>query len=381
MTPSSGKQILMTTDAVGGVWTYASTLAEGLAERGWRVRLVTIGPAPSERQLAPLLRHPSITTEITDLALEWQDPEGADHRRALRRLEALERDFRPDIVHLNGFREALADWRAPVLVAAHSCVLSWWQACKAGEPCDGKWLHYGAQVKASLNAADRWVAPTSAFREQINVLYSPATPGEVIHNGMRQAAEQSTVKEPLILAAGRLWDEAKNIGILSRIAASVRWPISIAGSLHERGGAPTSARLGDHIEWLGELPHQDLLQIMGRAEIFVAPALYEPFGLGVLEAAMNGCALVVSDIPTFRELWDGATLFVDPRDPDQLQHALNRLIADPDLRRSLRSAARLRAQHLTIDIQASAYDRLYKQMIASFAERRRTRQPSLRAVA
>jgi glycosyltransferase involved in cell wall biosynthesis len=370
----------MTTDAVGGVWTYASTLAEALAKRGWRVRLVTMGPAPSERQLAPLLRHPSITTEITDLALEWQDPGGADHRRALGHLAALERDLRPDIVHLNGFRDALADWRAPVLVAAHSCVLSWWQACKAGEPCDGKWLHYRAQVKAGLSAADRWVAPTSAFRQQINVLYSPATPGEVIHNGIRQAVAQAA-KEPFVLAAGRLWDEAKNIGILSRIAASVRWPISVAGSLHEHGTEPATAHLSDAIEWLGELPHQDLLQIMGRAEIFVAPALYEPFGLGVLEAAMSGCALVLSDIPTFRELWDGAALFVDPRDSDQLQRALERLIADADLRRSLRSAARRRARHLTIDIQESAYDQLYGQMIASFAERRRTRRPSLRAVA
>jgi glycosyltransferase involved in cell wall biosynthesis len=379
MTPPSGKQLLMTTDAVGGVWTYASTLAEALAERGWRVCLVTMGPAPSESQLAPLLRNFSITTEITDLALEWQDPEGADHRRALQHLAALEQDLRPDIVHLNGYREALADWRAPVLVAAHSCVLSWWQTCKAGEPCDGKWLHYGAQVKAGLNAADRWVAPTSVFRRRINVLYSPSTPGEVIHNGIRHAAEAE--KEPFILAAGRLWDEAKNIGILSQVAASGRWPISVAGSLHEHGAEPTTAHLSDDIEWLGELPHRDLLRIMGRAEIFVAPALYEPFGLGVLEAAMNGCALVVSDIPTFRELWDGAALFVDARDADQLQYALNRLIADPDLRRSLRSAARRRARHLTIDTQASAYDRLYRQMIGSHSDRRRTKRPSLRAVA
>ena len=39
---------------------------------------------------------------------------------------------------------------------------------------------------------------------------------------------------------------------------------------------------------------------------------YEPFGLAVLEAAQAGCALVLSDIPTFRELWDGAAMFVPP---------------------------------------------------------------------
>ena len=52
--------------------------------------------------------------------------------------------------------------------------------------------------------------------------------------------------------------------------------------------------------------------MMARTAVFVSPALYEPFGLAVLEAAQAGCALVLSDIPTFRELWDGVALFVAP---------------------------------------------------------------------
>ena len=54
-------------------------------------------------------------------------------------------------------------------------------------------------------------------------------------------------------------------------------------------------------------------------------ARYEPFGLAVLEAAQAGMRLVLSDIPSFRELWDGAATFVASRRADllpALRHAL-----------------------------------------------------------
>ena len=67
-----------------------------------------------------------------------------------------------------------------------------------------------------------------------------------------------------------------------------------------------------------------------RCPIFVSAARYEPFGLAVLEAAQAGCALVLSDIPTFRELWDGAALFVPRRRrPRPSRSASRRSSRDP----------------------------------------------------
>src|SRR3546814_4918927 len=71
---------------------------------------------------------------------------------------------------------------------------------------------------------------------------------------------------------------------------------------------------------------------LGRATFFALPARYEPFGLAVLEAALSGCALVLGDIPTLRELWDGVAAFVPPGDIEALEDVLTQLIADPDLR-------------------------------------------------
>jgi glycosyltransferase involved in cell wall biosynthesis len=106
---------------------------------------------------------------------------------------------------------------------------------------------------------------------------------------------------------------------------------------------------------------------MRSAGIFVSPSLYEPFGLAVAEAARLGLPLVLSDIPTFRELWDDAALFVPPRDPKALARAFNGLAADPALRRSFGEAARLRSRRYTPEVQATAMLSLYDTLAGASA--------------
>jgi glycosyltransferase involved in cell wall biosynthesis len=312
----------------------------------------------------PLLSYPQIELEITDLELEWQDPEGDDRERVLEFLGSMEERVRPDLVHLNGYREACAAWRAPVLVTAHSCVGSWWRACRGCAPSEAGWQSYLDDVAVGLASADRWVAPTAAFRSMIEQLYAPPRKGEVIWNGLASLETEMVVaadKEPFILAAGRLWDEAKNVAVLSRIADGLDWPVRIAGARRQEGSA---AGMDGRVEWLGKLPNPDLLAMMRRAGIFVSPAVYEPFGLTVLEAAASGCALVLADIPVFRELWDEAALFVDPRDGEQVAAALNSVSRDPSLRTKLQSAALERASRYTLAAKADGYEQLYRDMLA-----------------
>src|SRR3954463_9898219 len=129
MTSANGPHILMTTDAVGGVWWFASELAPALCDMGHEVTLVVMGPAPNSEQLCALRRPAGFNLEITDLALEWMDPDGRDMARARHVLHDTAHRVRPDLVHLNSYREACFDWSTPVLVTGHSCVMSWWQAC------------------------------------------------------------------------------------------------------------------------------------------------------------------------------------------------------------------------------------------------------------
>jgi glycosyltransferase involved in cell wall biosynthesis len=372
MSPPS-LRILMTADVVGGVGRHATTLALALARRGCRVHLVLMGPQNGPEPIRTLAGVEAIEIESTDLALEWMDPEGKHLSRAVDRLAAIERRIRPDIVHLNSYREACGAWTVPVLVAAHSCVRSWWLGCRGSEPSEPRWEAYMRWVGAGLSAATLWIAPTAAFRDVIQSLYAPARRGRVIWNGIEPIGSGAS-KQPIILAAGRLWDEAKNVHALARVARRLDWPVKIAGSLSlDHSG--NRGELADRLEMLGELTHAELVAWMRAAAVFAAPALYEPFGLAILEAATAGCALVLADIPTLRELWDGAAAFANPRDDDAIAGALERLCGDNGLRARLARAAVRRARRYSVSQMGERYRAAYDRLLAEIEPGRRFASP------
>lgn len=355
MSHAARLRIMMTTDAVGGVWSYATTLSAALAERGADVTLVAMGPAPRPDQRGMV--HAAVDLVETDLALEWQDPEADDIGQARRTLRDLEARLRPDIVHLNSYREATFGWIAPVLVTAHSCVNSWTRACDDGDWLSApQWQRYGDFVTAGLQAAAAWVAPTAAHRDRVQDIYHPSRCGRVIWNGTA-AALQPVPKHDVILAAGRMWDKAKGLAALGVVAADVGWPVLVAG---ETGSTDSGA-----VRALGNLPQADLHQLMRRSAIFASPARYEPFGLAVLEAASAGCALVLSDIPSFRELWADAALFVPPGETGLLRTALRSLIDNEPRRAALQQAALARSQTYPLSRTAAAYLQLYAELTAA----------------
>jgi glycogen(starch) synthase len=171
----------------------------------------------------------------------------------------------------------------------------------------------------------------------------------VVHNGSapRPASDD---KRDIILAAGRWWDEAKNLAALDEAARTSLWPVEIVGPLTGPNGA--QAPEPRSVLALGPLEYPEMQRRLGEAAVFVSTALYEPFGLGVLEAAMGGATLVLSDIATFRELWDDAALFVDPHDPAAIARGLNRIAGEPALRAALGKAARQRARRYDLEAQA-----------------------------
>jgi glycosyltransferase involved in cell wall biosynthesis len=353
--------ILMTTDAVGGVWSYAGALARALCGRGCQVTLVVMGPAPKTEQLEDLRDVGNLDIVLTDLCLEWMDPQGHDISRARETLERIALEVVPDLVHLNSFREAAFAWPAPVLVVAHSCVLSWWRACRGEFPREPQWRSYAHAVVSGLRAADSWIAPSAAFRNTIQAIYRPAAVGEVIYNGI-DVPSSTSPKQPFILAAGRFWDEAKNLSALAAIAGELPWPVRLAGPLAAPGKGSISGELGG-VEHLGAISRSDLLAHMRAAAIFVAPAVYEPFGLSVAEAAASGCALVVSDVPSMRELWGDAALFVAPRDTAALRRTLTHLCDSGQLRQEMQRKAKMRAELYSLGLMVERYCERYAGML------------------
>lgn len=75
---------------------------------------------------------------------------------------------------------------------------------------------------------------------------------------------------------------------------------------------------------LGYVDDGELKALMSYCKAFLFPSLYEGFGMPPLEALACGARIVVSDIPVFREVYEGAAIYVNPHDPDiELDHLLN----------------------------------------------------------
>ena len=346
--------ILMTADAVGGVWTYSLELARALARFGTRVTLATMGPRPSGEQRTDALRIPGLTLLESHYKLEWMDDPWTDVHAAGEWLLRVSEQLRPDVVHLNGFAHGAWHWKAPTIVVAHSCVVSWWNAVHRTDP-PPEWSTYRGAVRAGLLGADAVVAVSRAMADAVSRHYG-FTGAAVILNSRRSGEYQPSVKKPFILTSGRVWDSAKNVISLDRIANRLDWPVYLAGDTMAPHGTAKTIR---HLRPLGRLTPQALRRWFSSASVYALPALYEPFGLSVLEAALSECALVVGDIPSLRELWGDAALFVEPHDDEAMIAALNRLSKDTVLRRELGQKARHRGLGLTPERMADEYVRVY----------------------
>ncbi|HEX7332535.1 MAG TPA: glycosyltransferase family 4 protein [Pyrinomonadaceae bacterium] len=357
----SVKRILMTADTVGGVWTYALELTRALQPYGVEVLLAVMGPPLSAAQRNDAHSLSNLNLFKSNYKLEWMPDCWSDVKHAGYWLLHLEDRLQPDIIHLNGYAHANLPWQTPTLVVGHSCVFSWWQAVKGDAPPD-EWQRYKHEVKSGLRAANSVVTPSAAMMQALNVIYGPIKNTRVIPNGRNPDDFKQKSKRPLILAAGRLWDEAKNIERVAEIAPELPWPVLVAGDFQHPDNATQHRSFKNGCRWLGSLPEAQLRRWLAAASVYALPALYEPFGYTPLEAALSGCALVLGDIDSLHEVWGDAAVFVDPNDSQALKVELLELINNPRRRRQLAQRARERALEFTSARMAENYFTAYEEL-------------------
>jgi glycogen synthase len=371
-------RILLTTDVAGGVWSYTEELSDALTARGHEVTLVSFGGAPRPEHREWLAMRPDLDFTALPHALEWMPEPEPSLSASAEALRAIIERSAPDVLHLNQFFYGACDFGVPGLVVAHSDVVSWWRAAHGVEPPDDAWFRrYRRWVRAGLEGADARAAPSAWMAGQVESIYGIA-PLRVVHNA--RSAVRFPIPEqeraPRVVSVGRLWDEGKGVRDLADAAALLQRghegthaaagaQVVVAGpARHPSGGADFPAD-SPGLHWAGVLSAAELAALLGGAAVYAATSRYEPFGLAPLEAALAGCALVMSDIPTFRELWEGAALFYPPGDPHSLAEILRRLLADPGRRGALAEAARSRAlDRFSPERMAAGYEELYARLVA-----------------
>ena len=356
-------RVLMTTDTVGGVWTFTKELSSELLTHGCDVALVSLGRLPSAAQQAWAAAQESrwgsrFRFDASDAPLEWMQDNGRAFRDAEPLLRRVAEEFGPDLLLSSQFCFGALDCYVPRIVIAHSDVLSWADACRPEGLADSIWLQtYRTVVSRGLLQADAVVAPTAWMVHALRKHFAVPETCVVIANGrsIRPAARVQSRKLQAI-TAGRLWDEAKNLRILEDVDSPM--PVLIAGEAEYESN---QLRLGEgNAPLLGAMGEDELLQLFRESAIYICTSQYEPFGLAPLEAALCGCAVMANDIPSLREVWgDGAAYFCGA---ESLTAWLACLGREEWLLRDLQRRSLQRAVQLTSARMAEGYMELFRSM-------------------
>ncbi len=313
-------KILMTTDNIGGVWTFSTDMARGLKKYGAEVVLAVIGEPLTFRQkkeLSGLTYHHFVARQ------EWMDNPWQNVYATGQWLMWLKELENPDILHLNSYTLGCLDWDIPVTITIHSCVLSWWEAVKM-EKAPGMWDEYRKHVKTGIQSAGFVTAPSGFMLGAAEKHYGTLRDKKLIYNGRSPNSFKRGAKEKIIFSMGRLWDEAKNVRLLIEAARYIDYPVYIAGKVN-----PDEAiSLPLNVNLLGQLSPRQVSRWLSKSWVYALPVKYEPFGYTFLEAAFSGCALVGGDIPSMHEIWKDAMEYTNTSDAKQLARTLNELLSN-----------------------------------------------------
>jgi D-inositol-3-phosphate glycosyltransferase len=381
----------------GGMNLAIRRLCEGLSLRGvpTDVFVRRDGPGPDEELIAPLSR-------LVRLPVGPREPVRKEAVRALlddfttatiRHAASERRSYRAIHGHywhggLVG-RQLRGAWDVAWVQSFHTLALT---KARAGLPLDA----LRAQAEGELAAqADRLVAASAAEAKDLIRLYRAsrdricvAQPGvdprlfaEHDGSGLRRSLGLEDAR--VVLFAGRL-EPLKGAQILLDAAALLRTRSDFAdlavvvagddsgdGAHHERGGERSrlerhAARigLGDHVRFVGAVPHEQLAVYYAMADVCVVPSLTESFGLVALEAQALGTPVVAASVGGLREVVeDGVTGFlVDGHDPEDYARAVADVLDDPVRKAEMGDEARRRAGRFTwlraVDRLAAIYDRI-----------------------
>jgi glycogen synthase len=238
--------------------------------------------------------------------------------------------------------------------------------------------------RTAYQNADGVVAVSESMKRDVHDLYGvPVERIRVIHNGIDLRQYRPT-PNPAVLAEHQIGSDVPYVLFVGRITRQKGIVHLVNAVRHFHGdaqvvlcaGAPDTpdiaremtaaierarSRSSHKIIWIREmLPKETLITLYTHAAIFVCPSVYEPFGIINLEAMACETPVVASAVGGIPEVVDhGETGLlvapevisateVEPRHPEQfsrdLASAVNVLLSDPELRRTMARKARERVE-------------------------------------
>ena len=319
---------------------------------------------------------------------------------AVRKIEALIDETKPDIVHCHNIYHQLTPsiigaankLGVPVVLTLHDykLVCPTYLRLRHGQVCsdclEGEFLNVvkhrcaeGSLGKSIVLYAEAMIQKYLRNYEKVEVTIAPSRfmqeaishriPADrirLLYNGVDTSIiHASGTDDGYALYLGRLSPEKGVCTLLEAHAASEKyWPLVIAGTgpLEEE-----LKRQYSRAKFIGHVTGAQLHEAIGRAAVVVVPSeWYENCPMSVLEAMAYGKPVVASRIGGIPELViDGETgLLFDAGSAEQLREQLERLMADCDLRREMGLRARKRAEdEFSLDKHNAGLMAIYRMII------------------
>ena len=226
-----------------------------------------------------------------------------------------------------------------------------------------------AIVTPSRNTAEDLLSRTPVDPEKVHVvpLAAASDPSEV--DGGETLARLK-LHPPYILSVGTL-EPRKNLVRLIRAyrraaAAGVPHSLVLAGPLgwhHQQLHRELALRGPGEVVLTGALPEADVDALYRHAAAFVYPALYEGFGLPVLEAMSRGLPVITSTTSSLPEVAGEAALAVDPESVREIAAAIEAVTTDMALAEKLAKRGRARAERFSWDETARQTLEIYDKVL------------------
>lgn len=158
-------------------------------------------------------------------------------------------------------------------------------------------------------------------------------------------------ERPFVLAVSSL-NPSKNFRAVVEAANLLKdcgFDFVIAGGSNPKVFQSSQQAFPSNVKYLGYVSNEELRALYEHAACYLMPSLYEGFGLTPLEAMTCGCPVLVSNAASLPEVCGDAALYCDPHRPQDIAAKLQRLMADADLRETLRQKGLKRAGQFSWD--------------------------------
>jgi glycosyltransferase involved in cell wall biosynthesis len=360
---------------LGGIETQVHGLAREQRARGVDVEVVTATPlARHDRTSVDVVEGIPVHRVTVDLPYELPvHPHPG--REVLRVVDA--GGFDAVHVHLGvvapfvqGAMPTLVRAGVPVVVTVHSL---WWAATALFRLADVavRWSRWPVAFTAVSDAAAAPLRAVLGEGADVSVLPNGIDPWAWrIGPGERRRPAGSAGDDVLVVSAMRLARRKRPLPLLRvlrevrrRVPAEIRLRAVVAGEGPRRAAmARYLRRYGmTWVELPGRLPAGDLRRLYADADVYVAPAVLEAFGIAALEARAAGLPVVARRGTGISEfVADGVEGMLAPSD-DGLAEAVARLVTDAELRNGMTAHNRAVPPAVTwdeaVDRSVAAYER------------------------